>query len=78
MGERSAGRSRKRKLLLPRYTTHREPAVATAAGEVGRTEIVATDVQAVREVSTIDRRRPIEAVVAVIAERAVADAACAH
>ena len=74
--ERSAGRSRKRKLLLPRHATHREPAEASAA--VGRIETAATDAQVVRADSAIDRRRPIVAVVAAIVERAVVDEACAH
>ena len=62
---------------LARHTTHREPEEAIVVVD-GRVEIVATDVQEVRVVSTTDRRRPIVAVVAVIAERAVADVACAH
>ena len=74
--ERSAGRSRKRKLLLPRHTAHREPVEAMAV--VGRIETAANDVQVVREDSAIDRRRPIVAVVAATAKRATADVACAH
>ena len=76
MGERSAGRSRKRKLLLPRHATHREPVVAIVV--VGRIETAAIDVQVVRVVSAIDRRRPIVAVVAAIVKRATVDVACAH
>ena len=74
--ERSAGRSRKRKLLLPRHATHREPVVAIVV--VGRIETAAIDVQVVRVVSAIDRRRPIVAVVAAIVKRATVDVACAH
>ena len=75
--ERSAGRSRKRKLLLPRHATHREPVEAIVVA-VGRTETAAIDVQGVRVVSATDRRRPIVADVAAIDKRATADVACAH
>ena len=61
---------------LPRHATHRTTVVAIVV--VGRIETAAIDVQVVRVVSAIDRRRPIVAVVAAFVERAAVDVACAH
>ena len=60
---------------LAGHATHRTTDAASVV--VGRIETVAIDVQAVRVASTIDRRRPIAAVVANIVKR-VKDDACAH